>query len=154
MGQEYVLEIGSRMIDLDGRPLSESFRKSFAVGDAVRKHISVEHWKILPPVTGSRQALVLTFASPLDWALLLQAITIKSTEGLEIAGRAAVDNSERRWRFTPVSPWIAGMYYIHVGCSLEDVCGNTVTGAFDRPLQNGPNIGTEINGAALTFQLI
>jgi hypothetical protein len=154
LGQEYILEIGSEMIDLYGRPLRECFRKHFVVGDAVREPISVEHWEILPPMTGTRQALVLTFAGPLDWALLLQTITIESADGLEIDGRVAVGRSERQWSFTPRLPWIFGGYRIRVGSSLEDVCGNTIRGAFDRPLRKGPNLVTEINGSSLTFQVI
>jgi hypothetical protein len=153
-GQEYTLEIGSGMIDLYGRPLRESFRKHFAVGDAVRKHISVEHWKILPPVTGTRQALVLMFASPLDWALLLQAITVESLHGSVIEGEVVVDQCERRWSFTPSSPWIADAYHVRVGSGLEDVCGNSTTGPFDKPLRKEPHLATEINGSSLTFQLI
>jgi hypothetical protein len=154
MGQEYTLEIGSGMIDLYGRALRESFRKSFVVGDAVRKHISLEYWKILPPMTGSRQALVLVFTSPLDWALLLQAITVRSADGAVIGGQVVVDQSERQWSFTPKSPWIPGVYHIRVASSVEDVCGNSITAAFERPLRKGPNLVTEINGASLIFQLI
>jgi hypothetical protein len=152
-GQEYTLEIGSGMIDLHGRPLREHFRKHFLVGDAVRKHISVEHWKILPPVTGSRQALVLIFTSPLDWALLLQTITIGSADGSVIDGRVVVDECERRWSFTPTLPWAAGVYHIRVGSSLEDVCGNSITGAFDRPLRKSPNPVTEINCSSLILPI-
>ena len=148
------LEIGPRMIDLYGRPLRERFRKHFLAGDAVRTHISVEHWKILPPVTGSRQALGLVFTTPLDWALLLQTITIESADGSVIDGQVLVDECERRWSFTPASPWVAGIYHIRVGCSLEDVCGNSITGAFDRPLRTGPDLVTEVNGSSLIFQLI
>jgi hypothetical protein len=153
-GQEYILEIGSGMIDLYGRPLRERFRKHFLVGNAVREPISVEHWKILPPATGSREALVLMFTNPLDWALLLQTITIRSADGLVIDGRVVVDQCERRWSFTPSSAWIAGVYHIRVGSSLEDVCGNSITGAFDRPLRKGHHVATETNGSWLIFQLI
>ena len=151
--QEYSLEIGSGMIDLCGRPLRERFRKHFRVGDPVRKHISVEHWKIVPPVPGSRRALVLMFTDPLDWALLLQMITVRLEDGSAIDGQVVVDQCERRWSFTPTSPWVAGIYHICVGSSLEDVCGNSITGAFDRPLRKDPNLVTEINGSLLTFQL-
>jgi hypothetical protein len=154
VGQKYTLEIGSGMIDLNGRPLRGRFRKHFLAGDAVRKYISVEHWKILPPVTGSRQALVLIFTSPLDWALLLQTITIGAADGSVIDGRVVVDECERRWSFTPTSPWTAGVYHIRVGSSLEDVCGNSITGAFDRPLREDPHRVTETNGSSLTFQLM
>jgi hypothetical protein len=151
--QKYILEIGSGMTDLYGRPLRQSFRKPFAVGDAVQKRISVEHWKILPPVTRTSQALVLVFTSPLDWALLLQTITVESADGSVIDGRVAVDQWERRWSFTPTSPWIAGLYHIRVGSSLEDLCGNTVTGAFDRPLRKGSDLVTETTGSSLLFEL-
>jgi hypothetical protein len=154
VGQKYTLEIGSRMIDSYGRPLRERFRKHFIVGDPVREHISVERWKILCPVTSSRQALVLVFPGPLDWALLLQTITIVSADGAMIDGRVVIDQCERQWSCRPSSPWIAGVYQIRVGSSLEDVCGNTIIGAFDRPLRKRPNLVTKINDSALTFQLI
>jgi hypothetical protein len=154
VGQEYTLEIGSGMVDLYGRALRKRFRKHFLVRDAVREPISVEHWKILPPVTSTRQPLVLVFTSPLDWALLLHTITIETADGLLLNGRVAVDQCERQWSFTPKSPWIAGVYHIRVGSSLEDVCGNTMTGAFDRPLRENPNLVTEIDGSSLIFQLI
>jgi hypothetical protein len=152
-GQEYTLEIGSGMIDLHGRPLVERFHKHFAVGDPVREHISVEDWKILPPVTGSREALVLMFPSPLDCALLLQTIMVESADGSVIDGQVVVDQCERRWSFTPASPWTAGLYRIRVGSNLEDVCGNTITGPFDRPLRKHPNLLTEARGSSLLLEL-
>jgi hypothetical protein len=153
VGQMYSLEIGSGMNDQYGRPLRERYRKRFLVGDPVREHISVDDWKILPPATGSRQALVLMFPSPLDWALLLQMITIGSTGSAVIDGNVAVDQSETRWSFTPNSPWAAGVYHIRVGSSLEDVCGNNITGPFDRPLQKDGNSVSETAGSSLSFQL-
>jgi hypothetical protein len=153
VGQKYTLEIGSGMTDLYGRPLRESFRKPFAVGNAVRKHIPVDHWKIWPPVAGSREALALLFPSPLDWALLLHTITVELVDGSVIDGRVTVDQWESRWSFTPTSAWIAGLYHIRVGSDLEDLCGNSITGAFDRPLRKGPDLVTEPNGSSLIFEL-
>jgi hypothetical protein len=153
VGREYTLEIGSGIIDLYGRSLRERFRKQFVVGNAVRNHIAVEHWKIRAPLTGSRQALVLTFTGPLDWALLLQTITIESADGSAIDGQVVVDQCETRWSFTPTSPWIAGVYRIRVASSLEDVCGNRITGAFDRPLRKAPDLLTETTSSSLIVQL-
>ncbi|HEV3277022.1 MAG TPA: hypothetical protein VG860_09405 [Terriglobia bacterium] len=152
VGQKYTLEIGAGMTDVYGRPLRAPFRKHFVVGDPVREHISVRSWNIAPPVTGSRQGLVLMFTSPLDWALLFHTITVESADGSVIDGRVVVDQCEMRWGFTPTSPWIAGIYHIRVGSSLEDVCGNTITGAFDRPLRKDIHLLTEINSSSLTFQ--
>jgi hypothetical protein len=153
-GQKYTLEIGSGMIDLHGRPLRECFRKDFVIGDPIRERLSVESWKILSPVTGSREALVLEFTRPLDWALLLQMITIEAADGSVIDGRVVVDQYERRWNFTPTSPWAAGAYHIRIGSSLEDVCGNNLSGAFDRPLRKNSHLIREINSFPLIFQLI
>jgi hypothetical protein len=153
VGQMYTLEIGSGMNDQYGRPLRERFHKRFLVGAPVREHISVDDWKILPPMTGSRQPLVLMFPSPLDWALLLQMITIGSISSAVIDGQVEVDQSERRWSFVPRSPWTAGVYHIRVGSNLEDVCGNNITGPFDRPLRKDGNLVREIKGSSLSFQL-
>ena len=153
VSQEYILEIRSGMIDLNGRPLRERFRKRFLVGNAVREPISVEHWKILPPVTGSRLPLVLKFTAPLDWALLSRTITIESINGSVIDGQVVVDQCERRWSFTPTSRWIAGAYRVRAGSNLEDVCGNSITGAFDRPLRKAPDLVTETTDSSLIFQL-
>lgn len=154
VGHEYILEIGSGMIDLLGRPLRARVRKHFLASDPIREAISVEDWEILPPVTGSREALVLMFPTPLDRALLLQTITVTSADGPVIDGLIEVDQFERRWSFTPTSPWIAGVYQIRVASSLEDVCGNSITGAFDRPLRKDPDRITETRDSSLFFQLM
>jgi hypothetical protein len=152
--QPYILEIGSGMIDLSGRPLRKHFRKRFLVGHPVREHISVDSWELLPPVIGSRQALVLLFKRPLDWALLLQSITLESADGSVISGQVIVDQCEKRWSFTPDSPWTAGKYHVSVGSSLEDVCGNSITGPFDRPIRKVTHPVTPTNDSSLVFQLI
>jgi hypothetical protein len=153
-GQTYTLEIGSGMIDRYGRPLRARFRKRFLVGDPVREPISVESWELLPPATGSRQALGLLFRNPLDRALLSQTMTVGGADGSVTAGQVVIDQGERRWRFTPTSPWVAGEYQIHVGSSLEDVCGNSIAGAFDRPIRNAPQPAKPTEGSSLVFQLI
>jgi hypothetical protein len=153
VGEQYTLEIGSGMIDLYGRSLREPFRKHFRVGKAVRNHISVERWEIQTPATGTRQSLVLIFKNPLDWALLLRAITIRSAHGSVLDGYVVVDECEKRWSFIPDSSWKAGIYQIRIARGLEDVCGNSISGAFDRPLRKDPNLGIE-KISLLTFQLI
>jgi len=153
-GQEYTLEIAPGMIDLYGRPLRQCFRKRFLVGDPIRERIAAESWKILTPMTGSRQALVLMFMNPLDWALVLHTITIESADGSVIDGQVVVDQHERRWSFTPTSPWVAGVYHVRIGSSLEDVCGNSITGPFDRPLRKSPHPARDSHASSLIFPLI
>jgi hypothetical protein len=136
-GQEYTLAIGAGMLDLSGRALRESFHKTFRVTEALRESIAPEQWRILPPASGSYQPLRIIFPRPLDWALLWHGITIASGGGKPIAGRVAIDRDERRWSFTPLSPWVAGAYRVRVASELEDVCGNDLLAPFDSPLRAG-----------------
>jgi hypothetical protein len=152
-GQAYTLAIGYGMVDASGRPLLKSFYKSFRVTEAVRERIAVEKWKILPPATNSHQSLELIFPQRLDWALLRHSITIASDAGQPLDGHVSTDQEERRWSFTPKSRWAAGAYSIHVAPSLEDVCGNRLSEAFDRPLRSGGDFahGTGERLNALSF---
>jgi hypothetical protein len=143
-GQEYRLVIGSGMIDSSGYPLQAGISKSFFVTEAVREAVAIEQWVAVLPATNSRQPYSLLFPRPLDWALLWHAITIVSEPGQPIEGRIAIDQAERRWSFTPRSPWLAGSYFVRVAVGLEDVCGNNLLGAFDRPLRSGhPTVAAE-----------
>jgi hypothetical protein len=141
------------MIDLSARRLRETFYKRFRVTEAVRGHIAVDQWKIVPPASKSCQPLVLVFPCPLDWALLSQTITIISADERLIEGRIVIDQCERRWSFTPALPWAAGSYHIRVASGLEDLCGNRVTAAFDRPLRPGSDLAYEVTNRSISFQL-
>jgi hypothetical protein len=134
-GCKYTLAIGSGMVDLSGRSLREGFSKPFRVAEAVRERIAVKQWKTVLPTTESCEPLALTFPKPLDWALLWRAIDITSKGGQQIDGRIAIDQGETRWSFTPISPWAAGSYFVLTASSLEDVCGNSILEAFDRPFR-------------------
>jgi hypothetical protein len=144
VGQEYTLAIGSGIIDSSGRPLREPFHKRFRVGEAVRERVTLEQWQIDPPQTKTRRPLVLTFPRPLDWALLSQAITVVSGDEQVIEGQVAIDQCETHWSFTPTFPWASGHYRIHVSSNFEDVCGNSMIAAFDRPLLPGSDLAYEV----------
>jgi hypothetical protein len=154
VGQQYTLAVGSGMTDLSGRRLRETFYKRFRVTEAVRQPVAVEQWKIVPPATKSRQPLMLTFPRPLDWALLSQTVTVVSADEQSIKGRIIIDQRERRWNFTPTLPWPAGCYHVRVASSLEDVCGNSVMAAFDRPLREGSDLAYEAADRSISFQSI
>ena len=121
--------------------------------DAVREPIAVEQWKIVPPVTHSRQPLALRFPRPLDWALLSHTVTIASACGQSIDGQVEIDQCETRWSFIPSIPWARGHYHIRVESSLEDICGNSVIAAFDRPLRPGNDLAYEAAKCSISFQL-
>ena len=153
-GQAYTLAVGAGMTDLAGSQLPETVYKCFRVTDAVREPISVEKWKVAPPVTNSRQPLVLIFPRPLDWALLSHTITIASTSEQSIDGQIVIDQCETRWSFTPILPWDAGCYQIRVASSLEDVCGHSVIAVFDRPLRSGSDLACDVANRSISFQLV
>jgi hypothetical protein len=152
-GQAYTLAVGSGMVDVSGRRLGEPFYKRFHVTDAVRKNVAIEQWKIAAPSTGSRRALVLDFPGPLDWALLSQEITVVGAGEQTIEGQIVIDQCESRWSFAPTTPWAAGCYDIRVSSSLEDVCGNRVIAAFDRPLRSGSDLARGAEYHSISFQL-
>jgi hypothetical protein len=152
-GQVYTLAIGARMTDLSGSQLPKTVYKHFRVTDAVREPIAVEQWKIVSPRANSRQPLVLTFPRPLDWALLSHTIAIASPSEQSVDGVVKIDQCERRWCFTPTSPWAAGNYHIRVASSLEDVCGNSMMAAFDRPLRSGNDLAYEVATRSIPFHL-
>ena len=152
-GQEYTLAIGAGIVDLSGHRLREIFYKRFRVTEPVREHIAVEQWRIAPPACKTRQPLVLNFPRPLDWALLLQAITVVSADEQSIEGRIAIDQCEKRWSFTPTFPWGKGHYHIYVASGLEDVCGNSTIAAFDRPIQSASHLAYEVANRSISFEL-
>jgi hypothetical protein len=144
-GCPYTLAIGSGMVDSWGRPLRSRFYKSFLVTEAVREPIGIQHWKVLPPAPGGRQPLELMFPKPLDWALLGSSIKIALKEGPRVEGDIRIDQGERRWSFTPRSRWTPGSYRIRMAPCLEDICGNNLLGAFDRPLRSAADLACEVD---------
>jgi hypothetical protein len=152
-GREYTLAVGGGMTDISGRELRATVRKRFRVTDAVREPIAIDQWEVVPPETNSRQPLLLMFPRPLDWALLPQAIIVAPISQLPIDGQVEIDQCERRWSFTPASPWVAGPYQVRVASSLEDVCGNSPTAAFDRALRPGSDLADEVASRSIPFCL-
>jgi len=153
-GELYSLVVGTGMTDSFGRQLSEAVYKRFRVTDAVRVPVAVAQWEIGLPETNSRRPLVLMFPSPLDWAQLQYSITVISEDEQLIDGKIAVDQFEKRWAFTPAAPWAPGSYQVRIASGLEDVCGNNLLGAFDRPLRKDSDLAREAAGRSIPFYLV
>jgi hypothetical protein len=150
-GEAYTLAIGAGMVDWSGRRLAKPFYRRFRVTDAVREPVVVEQWNVLFPEKDSRQPLVLEFPRPLDWAMLLHSITVMSPDGKPLNGKVAIDQCERHWAFTPATSWVAGSYELLVAADLEDVCGNDLLGAFDRPLRRDSDLALKAAGRSIPF---
>ena len=87
--------------------------------------------------------MVSVFPTPLDWAMLFNAITVATPAGDPVPGRVEVGETETRWLFTPSFSWAAGAYQVQVDPDLEDPCGNTPLAAFDRSLLTGVRLHRE-----------
>jgi hypothetical protein len=152
-GQRYALAVGPGMIDMHGRPLREGFAKSFTVSEAVREPVAIEKWTIRPPEMGGRQPVELLFPRQLDWAQLWRGITVASESGQPISGRIDIDMGETRWRFTPDAPWQEGAHSVRVSPDLEDICGNTPYGPFDRPIRLADAVAREAAILSIPFEV-
>lgn len=152
-GLDYMLVVGSGMLDASARPLGKSFYKTFRVAEPVREPIPVDQWALLPPGADSSQALVLAFPRPLDWAMLWHSITVASEGGQQVRGRISIDRRETRWTLTPSSPWTAGSYSVRIASDLEDVCGNNLLAAFDKPLRPGRDFVPEGGDRSIPFHI-
>jgi hypothetical protein len=153
-GQTYTLAIGAGMTDAFGGQLPEPVYKRFRVIDPVREAIAVDRWTIAAPARNSRQPLAITFPRPLDQALLSDAIAVLTAGERAIDGQVEVDRDERRWLFTPNAPWAAGSYRIRIAPTLEDICGNSVTAPFDRPLRPAGDLACEAAKRSIPFNLL
>jgi hypothetical protein len=153
-GRMYTLAVGGGMNSSSGVQLYETVCKRFRVTEPLREAIVIDQWAIAPPCADTRQPLTLTFPRPLDWGLLSHAIAVESTHGQSIVGRIAIDQCERRWSFTPTSPWTSVSHRIRVASGLEDVCGNSVAAAFDRSLRSGGEVAFEAAHRSIPFRPI
>jgi hypothetical protein len=147
-GNIYTLVVGTQMADLAGRPLAHAVRKCFRATPAIREAIAADHWQIVPPEAGSRQQLTIAFPRPLDQALLPHALRVVSSAGRSIAGQINIGQNETQWSLTPNCPWAGGAYHVEVDINMEDVCGNTLLAAFDRPLRASHDRGGAISRRA------
>ena len=139
VGQAYMLAIGTGMTGSSGRRLFDPVYKRFSVMKPVHEPIAASGWEIVPPVAGTCTPLLLRFVRPLDWALLRQAVTVTTVYGEVVQGRVEIEIFEKGLGFRPTKPWAAKPHQLSIAAELEDVCGNTFGGPFDRPLRNLKN---------------
>lgn len=131
-GKSYTLVIKRGWLDATGTPLEADFRKSFTVVDPDDQQPVVSNWKFHTPHAGSRDPLVVEFDEPLDHAMLLRVLSIKTADGKSvIADDIDAAAEETRWSFVPVEPWQAGKYILRSDAALEDRAGNSLARPFE-----------------------
>ncbi|MDR3375067.1 MAG: hypothetical protein P4L98_15170, partial [Ancalomicrobiaceae bacterium] len=152
-GQRYSIVVGNGMLDGSGRPLRQSFQKSFIAAPAVRRPIDPLQWTVSLPAPGTRQPLVLSFPNSLDHAILSHSLCVVGGTGEPMIGTVDIDASDRRWRFLPDTIWQSGPHQVLIDQRLEDVCGNTISAAFDIEGQVGGARARSRHPYALPFHL-
>jgi hypothetical protein len=130
-GESYTLVVDREWLDAGGNPLRQEFRKSFQAGAPDYDPPSTQNWKVAAPAAQSKDALVIQFPEPLDFALLSRVIQVTTPTGDPVEGSIELDREETRWQFRPRVPWRKGDYVIEVATLLEDLAGNSL----DRPFE-------------------
>jgi hypothetical protein len=130
-GRKYTLVIDREWQDGEGKPLKESYRKSFSAGPAERKRLDPSTWRIVAPKAGTTDPVSVEFPKPMDRALLERELEIMDESGNPVNGSIDIDRYETRWRLTPESPWKAVTYSVRVGTILADLAGNMVDHPFE-----------------------
>lgn len=149
--RRYALEIAADWQSEAGVPLEAGGRKVFTAEPADRKQPAPSRWTVVPPQTNSRAPLVITFNEPLDHALLYNLLTVLDSKDEVVPGSIVVTRLETQWRFTPQSPWSAGVHRVRIGWELEDLAGNNLLRRFEVNLEQ-PNEPTFAGPRYLEFQ--
>jgi len=131
VGERYTLEISDEWQDAAGARLGAPFRKSFKVSAADHHSPDPAAWKLAAPAGGSREPLSLTFAAPLDHALLHRLLWVENEAGERVEGEVRVEAGERRWSLLPDTRWSPGRYRLMIQSILEDLAGNGIDKPFE-----------------------
>ena len=130
-GKAFTLVIDPAWHDADGAPLVEKFEKRFRVGPPDRTPPDPAGWNIQAPAAGTTNSLRVEFPEAMDHALAQRMIRVVDGAGKTLAGRATLENQERRWLFTPTVNWRHGTHQLVVPTTIEDLAGNNVGKPFE-----------------------
>jgi hypothetical protein len=150
-GERYSLVVDGEWRDARGAPLVKGVVHAFRAGPEEHAPVAPARWSLHPPAIGSRRPLELEFGEPLDHALAERLLAVEGPDGSAVPGVVRLDQDDRRWRFTPDAPWLAGRYRLQIHPALEDLAGNRVGHAFDADLGRGERAGVNALGATLEF---
>lgn len=136
-GKRFKLVIDGAWKDASGRPLAQSFVKSFKVTPPDRDPPDPGTWKVAPPPAGGTAPLAVTFGKSMDHALALRMVRVVDAGGKEVAGTASLAERETLWSYTPNTAWRPGRYSLVVQTTIEDLAGNNIGKPFDLDLAEG-----------------
>lgn len=152
-GKRYTLVIDREWQDGAGKPLKESFQKTFNVGAPDREPIDPKRWQIQPPTADTRDALSVNFSEALDHALAQRLITVTLESGETVEGKIVLSEHERRWTFIPANSWRRGRYNLVIQTTLEDLAGNNIGKPFDVDMLTGAQRQIAASTVKLPFEV-
>lgn len=133
-GGGYRLVIDGRWLSARGVPLGSDVTKSFRTVPPLHEQLTVQHWQVLAPAAGTRDALRVVFPHPLDWATLQRQLRVMTATGA-VPGVVSIERGEQEWRFVPERAWAVGAHELRVGTAIEDHAGNSLARPFEVNLQ-------------------
>ena len=132
-GRRYRLEVGCGFRNAWGSPLRSAFSKSFAITNSWTEPPLLSRFQLVPPPARTHAPLQLRLPMPMDHVLLAAFLRVHDQHLHPVAGEVSLHEDESLWHFVPRSPWEPGPYVLEVNQRLEDLAGNTLQAAFDRP---------------------
>jgi hypothetical protein len=136
-GKSYTLVIASEWQDAAGKPLKETFRRSFRVTAPDRTPPDPQRWQITAPRAHTRGALIVRFDGALDEALARRLIRVMRGEREVAVERVWLSEHEQQWNFVPAGDWGAGAHSLAVQTTIEDLAGNNIGKPFEVDLFEG-----------------
>lgn len=130
----YELIVVDNLRDMNGNRI-DSMRKKFFVSHRDETKPSVNSWKIHSPAKATKEALKIGFKEALDAMLVLETISIYSSENQIIEGDFQLLDQGKSLQFLPKTTWSSGDYTIKVESRLEDLAGNNLNRLFDVDLE-------------------
>lgn len=93
-------------------------------------------WHIGGPRPGTRMPVTIDFPAPID-RQSEPLIAIADEKGHRVVGESRLASGERRWEFTPASPWTNQKWNVVVHPRLESPCGDEMGEAFEHAVATG-----------------
>ncbi len=146
-GGVYRLVVDREMRDRRGYELEAPFEHPLRAGEADRTSPDPSRWTLT--VRDRSSPLEVALDEPLDRALLLRLVRVKSDAGVEVPGVSRVSSNETRLVFTPDRPWLPGTYRLQVDSEIEDLAGNKPGRLFDEKVGRA----SSPEGAELLFEV-
>ena len=130
-GKKRTLHIDGDFIDVKGQTIKTEFRKTYSISEPIYDAISMQHWHITEPTSGTQMPLQIHFDRPLDSGMLSHVIHVYDEKKEKIIGQVEFTENETIWQFHPSRSWSNKPHTIEIPSKLEDISGNNLLAPLD-----------------------